>query len=164
MTHLGTSNTSYGQKKGRESNCQFDSRALKVGNCLDLLGAGGVPHIVGKILELGCLKLAHMTHLGTSNTSYGQKKGQKSNYQFDSRTLKVRNLLDLLAYRWHATCRWKTINKGYNFSSDLISIGGLNKKLWASKVVGVPILRILGLPTWESWDKMTFGCWPRGHA
>ncbi len=29
---------SYGQKKGRESNCQFDSRPKKVGNRPDLLG------------------------------------------------------------------------------------------------------------------------------
>ncbi len=28
---------SYGQKKGQESNCQFDSRPLKVGNCSDFL-------------------------------------------------------------------------------------------------------------------------------
>jgi hypothetical protein len=32
MTHLNTWNTSYGQKKGRESNCQFDSWPLKVNN------------------------------------------------------------------------------------------------------------------------------------
>jgi hypothetical protein len=32
MTHLDTLNTSYDQKKGRESNCQFDSRPLKVKN------------------------------------------------------------------------------------------------------------------------------------
>ncbi len=32
MTHLDTLNTSYGQKKGRESNCQFDSRPLKIKN------------------------------------------------------------------------------------------------------------------------------------
>jgi hypothetical protein len=32
MTHLDTSNTSYNQKKGRESNCQFDSQPLKVRN------------------------------------------------------------------------------------------------------------------------------------
>jgi len=32
ITHLNIWNTSYGQKKGRESNCQFDSRPLKVGN------------------------------------------------------------------------------------------------------------------------------------
>jgi hypothetical protein len=33
MTHLDTLNTSYGEKKGRESNCQFNSQPLKVGNC-----------------------------------------------------------------------------------------------------------------------------------
>jgi hypothetical protein len=30
--HLDICSRSYGQKKGRESNCQFDSRPLKVGN------------------------------------------------------------------------------------------------------------------------------------
>jgi hypothetical protein len=37
MTHLDTQNTSYGQKKGWESNCQFDSRLLKFKNRLDFL-------------------------------------------------------------------------------------------------------------------------------
>jgi hypothetical protein len=32
MSHLDVCSPSYGQKKGRESNCQFDSRPLKVGN------------------------------------------------------------------------------------------------------------------------------------
>jgi hypothetical protein len=32
MTHLDTWNTNYGQKKGWESNCQFDSRPQKVKN------------------------------------------------------------------------------------------------------------------------------------
>jgi len=32
ITHSDICNTSYGQKKGRESNCQFDSRPLQVGN------------------------------------------------------------------------------------------------------------------------------------
>jgi len=32
MGHLDIYSPSYGQKKGRESNCQFDSRPLKVGN------------------------------------------------------------------------------------------------------------------------------------
>jgi hypothetical protein len=65
----------------------------------------------------------------------------------------------LIALR--ATYRWKTLDKGYNFALDLISIGGMHTKLWDSKVVGVPIL---GTPTWESRDKMTFGCWSRGQA
>jgi hypothetical protein len=37
IAHLDIWNISYGQKKGRESNCQFDSRPLKVGNRPDLL-------------------------------------------------------------------------------------------------------------------------------
>jgi hypothetical protein len=64
--------------------------------------------------------------------------------------LKIRNRLDLLACKWRATYFWKDLDKGYNFSLDLISIKGLHKKLWASKVVRVPILRFSKLPTWES--------------
>jgi hypothetical protein len=35
MIHLSTHNTSYGQKKGWESKCQFDFRPLEVGNRLE---------------------------------------------------------------------------------------------------------------------------------
>jgi hypothetical protein len=41
IAHFDIWNTSYGQKKGRESNCQFDSRPKKVGNQPDLLGCRG---------------------------------------------------------------------------------------------------------------------------
>ncbi len=64
----------------------------------------------------------------------------------DSRPLKVGNRPDFLACRWRATYRWKALNKGYNFSLELISIGGLNANLWAPKVVGVPIVGISKLP------------------
>jgi hypothetical protein len=40
---------------------------------------------------------------------------------------------------------WKDLDKGYNFSLDLISIRGLHAKLWAPKVVGVPVVGISGL-------------------
>jgi hypothetical protein len=40
--------------------------------------------------------------------------------------------------------------------------GGLHKKIWASKVIKVLISGISGLSTWESRDKMTFGCMPYG--
>jgi hypothetical protein len=56
------------------------------------------------------------------------------------------NCPDSLAFRWHATYRWKALNEGYNFALDLISIGGLTTKLWAPKVVGVLILGISRLP------------------
>jgi len=41
IAHLDIWNTSYGQKKGRESNCQFDSRPQKVKNWPDLLSCRG---------------------------------------------------------------------------------------------------------------------------
>jgi hypothetical protein len=37
---------------------------------------------------------------------------------------------------------------GYNFALNLTSIEGLHKKLLTSKVLGIPILKFLGLPTW----------------
>ncbi len=49
MTHLDIWNTSYGQKKCQESNCQIDSRPLKVGNCSISLRVGDVQHIVEKL-------------------------------------------------------------------------------------------------------------------
>jgi hypothetical protein len=105
----------------------------------------GIPYTIGKLLELKCLKWARMTHLDIWNTSYGQKKGQESNCQFDSWSLKVKNRPNFLAFRWHATYYWKNIDKGYNFALDLISIGGLHTKLWDPKVAKVPILAISGL-------------------
>jgi hypothetical protein len=98
-------------------------------------------------LKFRCLKWAHITHLDIWNTSYGQKKGQESKWQFDSGPLKVRNRSDFLAWRWRATYCWKVLNKGYNFALDLISIGGLRTKLWGSKVTRVPTLAISRLPS-----------------
>jgi len=56
-----------------------------------------------------------------------------------------------------ATYFWKFFDKGYNFALDFASIRGMQKKLRASNVAGVPILRILGLPTWECWEKHHLG-------
>jgi hypothetical protein len=75
-----------------------------------------------------------MTHLDTSNASYGQKKGQESNWQFDSRPLKVKNCPNFLACKWLAAYRWKALDKVYNFFLDCISIGGLHTQLWALKL------------------------------
>jgi hypothetical protein len=40
--------------------------------------------------------------------------------------------------------RWKVLNEGYNFASDLIAIGGLHKKFCAFKVARVLIVEISG--------------------
>jgi hypothetical protein len=70
-----------------------------------------------------------MSHLDIYSTSYGKKKGQESNWHFDSRPLKVRNRPDPDACRWSAKHRWKALNESYNVASNLIPIGVLSKEL-----------------------------------
>jgi hypothetical protein len=102
-------------------------------------------YIIEKILERRYLKWACIAHLNIWNTSYGQKNGQESNWQFDSWPLKVRNRPDFRACRWRATYLWKALDKGKNFVLDLILIRGLQAKLWRPKIAGVPTLAILEL-------------------
>jgi len=47
--------------------------------------------------------------------------------------------------------------KGYNFASDIISVGGLHTKLWAPKFAGVPTLGILGLGSPETKWHLSVG-------
>jgi hypothetical protein len=101
-----------------------------------------------------------MTHLDTSNTSYGQKKSWKSNWQFDSRPLKVKNRSDFLVLMSHATYRWKALDEGYNFVLNIISIKGLHTKLCAPKVAKVPTLGISGLPLGSPRTKCHLGVGP----
>jgi hypothetical protein len=60
-----------------------------------------------------------MIHFDTLNISYGQKKGQGSKCQFDSRPLKVGNHLNLLACKWCVAYHFKALNEGYNFASNI---------------------------------------------
>jgi len=105
-----------------------------------------VIYIIGKLLKHRYLKCARMTHLDIWNTSCGPKKRRESNWQFDSWPLKVKNRPSFLSCKWRVTYRWKVFNKGYYFTLDLISIGGLHTKVWPSKVTRVPTLGISRLP------------------
>jgi hypothetical protein len=102
-------------------------------------------------------KMGSHDPFGHLHTSYNQKKGRESNWQFDSQPLKVKNHPNFLACRWRATYRWKALDKGYNFALDLISIEGLHKKLWAPKVAGIPTMRISGLPLGSPKTKWHLG-------
>jgi len=117
------------------------------------------PYIIGKLLERRCLKWFRITHLDTSHVSYDQKKGRKSNCEIDSRPLNIRKHPNFLVCRWFAIYHWKAFNEGYNFASDLISIGGFHTKLWAPKVVRVLTMGILGLPLGSLETKWHLG-WP----
>jgi hypothetical protein len=96
-----------------------------------------VPYIIGKLLKCKCLKWPYMTHSDIWNTSYGQKKGQKSNWQFDFWPQKVKNRPDFVACKCHVTYRWKALDEAYNFALNLISIKGMHTKLWGPKVTGI---------------------------
>jgi hypothetical protein len=80
-----------------------------------------------------------MSHSNICSTSYGRNKGRESNWQFDSRPLKVRNRLNPGVCRWSATHGWKDLEENYKFASVLILIGGLSWELWPPKVPGVQI-------------------------
>ncbi len=82
-----------------------------------------------------------------------KKKGWEFKNKFDSWPLKVKNHLDLRVCRWRAKYHWKALDEGYNFALDFISMRGLHKKSWAFEVQGIPISKISGLLTWESWEK-----------
>jgi hypothetical protein len=97
-------------------------------------------------LKRRCLIWARIAHLEIWNTSYDRKKGWESNWQFDSRPLKVKNRPNFFACRKRVTYCWKDFDKGYNFSSDIITIEGLHAKLCTPKVAGVLTMRISGLP------------------
>jgi hypothetical protein len=97
----------------------------------------GVLGVIGKVLKLRYRKWPRIGHLNICSPSYGQKKGRESNWQFDSRPLKVRNrpLLDLRTES--AIRRWKDLNEGYKFGSDLVAIRLRSWELWAPKVPGL---------------------------
>jgi hypothetical protein len=65
--------------------------------CLELDSKGqntlhwGVLGVIGKVLKRRYLKWPRIGHLDICSPSYGQKKGRESNWQFDSRPLKVGN-------------------------------------------------------------------------
>jgi hypothetical protein len=105
----------------------------------------GVLYTVGKVLKCRCSKWSRMSHLDICRTSYGRKKGRESNWQFDSRPLKVRNRPDSGACRSSVTHRWKALKENYNFGLNLVLIQVRGEKLWASKVPRVQTGTVSGL-------------------
>jgi hypothetical protein len=105
----------------------------------------GVIYTVWKVLKCRCPKWPRMSHLDICSTSYGRKKGQESNWQFDSQPLKVRNRLESGACRWSVTHHWKALEESYNFGSDLVPIRVWGEELWASKVPRVQTEIVSGL-------------------
>ncbi len=142
------------ESSGTPERLEFDSRGQ---NALHW----GVLGVIGKDLKCTCPKCPRIGHLDICSSSYGQKKGRESNWQFDSRPLKVGNrcLPDIRSER--ATWRWKDLDEGYNFGSDLVAIQVWSRELWRFKVPGVPSGQFrdnFGTPFRESWEFVPLGC------
>jgi hypothetical protein len=82
-----------------------------------------------------------------------KRKGGGSNWQFDSRPLKVGNRLDPSACKWSVTHHWKYLEESYKFDLDLIPIRGLSKELWSLKVLKVQMGTIVGFLLGSLWTK-----------
>ncbi len=97
----------------------------------------GVLGVIGKVLKRIYRKCLRIGNSDICSPSYGQKKGRESNWQFDSRPLKVGNRC-LPDIRFEcATWRWKKLDEGYNSGSNLVAIQLFSRELWQFKVLGV---------------------------
>jgi hypothetical protein len=139
--------------------CEGESHTPKSGNLessgtpenseLELKGQNtsnwGVLGVIGKVLKCRCLNWPRIGNLDIYSPSYGQKKGRESNWQFDSRPLKVGNrpLPDVCSES--ATGRWKALEESYNFGSNLVPIQVRGEKLWTPNVPGVQTGTVSGL-------------------
>jgi hypothetical protein len=117
--------------------------------------------VIGKVSKRRYRKWPPIGHLDICSPSYGQKKGRESNWQFDSRLLKIGNQplpdVQIESATWH----WKDLDEGYNFGLDLVAIKLGSLELRAPKVPGLQPGQFrdnFGTPTWESREKEPFGC------
>jgi hypothetical protein len=136
-----------------------DLESSRTPECLELDSkAQNISHwsvfgVIGKVLKRRYRKWPRIGHLDIYSPSYGQKKVRESNWQFDSRPLKVGNRPVLDIRFESATWRWKDLDEGYNFGLDLVAIRLYSRELWPFKVLGVPPGQFR-----ESQENVSFGC------
>jgi hypothetical protein len=114
-----------------------DSRKFKAWLQSQNTSHWGVLYIIDKVLKCRCPKWPRMSHLDIYSPSYGQKNGRGSNWQFDSRPLKLGNRSESDVCRRSATWCWKALKESYKIVLELVPIRGLSKELWMLKVPGV---------------------------
>jgi len=126
------------ESSGTPATLEFDSRRQNTSVWSTL-------YTVGKLLKCRCPKWPRMSHLDICSPRYGRKKGRGSNWQFDSRPLKVGNRPLPDVCRRSAMGCWKALKESYNFGLDLTPIGGRSQEIWVSKVPGVQPGTVSGL-------------------
>jgi len=123
--------------------------------------------VIGMVLKRKYRKCPCILNLDICSPSYGQKKGRESNWQFDSRPLKVKNRPAPDVRFGSAIHRCEDLYEGYNFGSDLVAIRGQSEEIWHLKVPGVQngdTWLDFETPTWESREFVPFGCSSHGAS
>ncbi len=141
------------ESSGTPKNSELDCRGQNTSHW-------GVLYTIEKVLKCRCPKWPCMSYLDICSPSYGQKKGQESNWQFDSRPLKVGNRPLPDVCRRSATWHWKALELQLWFrphSNRRLEPGDMN-----SQSPGSPTRDSFGTPPWESREKVPLGCGSRG--
>jgi hypothetical protein len=148
------------ESSGTPECLEFESKAQNTSHW-------GVLGVIGKVLKRRYRKWPRIGHLDICSPRYGQKKGRESNWQFDSRSLKVGNR-PLPDIRFEGVIRrWKDLNEGYKFGLDLVVIRFCSRELWAPKVLGLHSRQFrdnFRTLTWESREKEPLQCSLGGEA
>ncbi len=114
-------------------------------------------YIIEKLLKRKCLKWAYMTHLDIWNTSYGQKKGRESNWQFPT----IRSLESTRFSCVQVACN--TSLKSFWWRPQLCFRPHLDQrsthKVIAPQSCENPNFGNFGTPIWESRDKKAIWMW-----
>jgi hypothetical protein len=115
-----------------------------------------VPYIIGKVLKCRCPKWPRMSHLDIYSTSYGQKKGQESNCQFERKrlpTIKSRESTRFTGL--HATCHisLKSSRRGLQLCFKLHWNRSSAEEVIRPQSLGSPCWRDFGTPMRESRER-----------
>jgi hypothetical protein len=95
--------------------------------------------------------------------TYDQEKGWESNWEFDSQSQIPLEQGSKDPRLGRAIHHWKDLFKGYKYCSHIFKINLICKrheraKFWDNKSPN------FGTPTWESQEKVPFGCSPYRKA
>jgi hypothetical protein len=111
-------------------------------------------YVIGKVLKCRCPKWPRMSHLDICSPSYGQKKGRKSNCQFDSRPLKVRNRHLQQKCDMALESFQRELQLWFKPRPDPHS----GREVMNAQSPGSPNRDSFRTPLWESQEKEPFGC------
>jgi hypothetical protein len=123
----------------------------------------GFFYIIKKLTKCRCRKWFHMGYLNICSISYDKKKGQESNWQFNSRPLKVENRLDPSACRWNVTLLESSQGQLQVYFKPHFN-WRFEQKVMTSQSFESPNRDNFGTPPWKSRDKKPFECGCRKEA